>query len=172
MGLLGLLVFLAAGAVPEVARAYEETVTVGLDVGLGLAPSADIGVPGSQVGISASWGLNDAFTLAGRVGYGWHPSGVDAHLLVGGVEVAYLLDILQVVPFFGLGTDALGLFRGGTRSPDWALHAVAGLDWLVTRTWIVGLDVRAYFLPLDLDSDLSPYYVTIAFRVSMAFERY
>jgi len=168
----GLALALGTWELASTARAYEDTVTVGLDAGLGLAVSSDFTMGAPQLGLSSTWGINDAFTLGGRVAYGWHPDSPDAHVVVGGIEVVYLLDILEVVPFFGLGTDAFAVMRGGSRSPDWALHAVVGLDWLIDRRWILGFDFRAYFLPLDLESSLDPVYLAFGLRVSMAFEIY
>jgi hypothetical protein len=63
------------------------------------------------------------------------------------IEGAYLVDIVEWVPFLGLGTG-LWLIEdpAGGVLPRGDAHVVFGLDYLATRSWTVGLDVRTGFL--------------------------
>lgn len=157
---------------PASARAYEDQVTLGLDVGAGLAVSSDFGLAGAQIGLSVGWGWSDAWLLQGRASYALHPDGPDVHVPIVGLETVYLLDILQIVPLLGIGMDAIAIVSSGQSEWNVAVHAMVGLDYLLNREWIIGFDFRAYLLPQNLSSDLVPWYVSFGFRVTKVFERY
>lgn len=130
------------------ARAYEEQASLDLAVGYGGVLHSDaVGPHLAALDVGASLGIRDFLVLRGALGYGLaagdHPPKSMAR---GRVELAYLIDVLQWVPFFGLGAGfwlgdgAQGFFARG------AGHAVVGLDYLATRQWTVGVDVRTGFL--------------------------
>lgn len=146
----GLLPALLGG---QTAHAYEEQAS--LDGSLGYAlivPDSDLPAHGAVIDLGASLGLGDVAVLRGSLGYGFFrdESRDSVH---GGrlrVEALYLLDVLQVVPFFGLGgslllapdaTDALRVWPGG--------HLVLGVDYLASRRWTFGIDVRPGILVED-----------------------
>jgi len=170
--LLGLL--LAQAWLPSGAAAYEEQTLLGLDLSWGLAPSsASMPAHGLGLGLSLDWGLGDTLSLQGRVAYAIHPAAAPGHALGAGLELIYLLDILQVVPFFGIGLDALLSARSGEIAAAPALHLLFGLDYLLDRRWIVGLDIRPHFVPLAFaDPGLDPFYLTVGLRLSRVFERF
>ncbi len=178
-GLLAALLFGTAllGA-PSPASAYEDQATLFVDLGYGAALANDaLPTHGAQLGLGGSWGLNDAWTLRGRLSYAAHPADRPMHVAMAGVEVFYLLDIVQLVPFFGVGIDGLAtvtdLGAGSVFDVDLALHAIVGLDYLVNRRVVVGVDVRPYILPLAFDAEtLAPVYLSASVRLSIVFERY
>lgn len=136
-------------ALPCEARAYEDQVTLGFDAGMlylgDLDPAA-----GPTVGISVGYGLGDAWALSARIGYGLLPSGGDSiHAMTVHAEVVYIIDILQFVPFFGLGLDGTLVAGGVSPTGNVGVHALVGVDYLVSRTLAVGLDVRPGFMPFE-----------------------
>ncbi len=162
----------ALGAIPSQAKAYEDQITLGLDLAYARAFVGDLPTQGPMMGLSLGIGLGDAWTLTPRVAYAIHPDEAPLHVLVTGVELTYLFDILKVVPFVGVGLDGLTSFWQGEPGFDFAAHIVAGLDWLISRKWIAGIDIRAYVLPLALSSGIDPVYLTAGLRISYVFERY
>ena len=63
------------------------------------------------------------------------------------LEALYLLDVLQVVPFLGLGATLTNAPDSAARVPLRAgPHLVLGVDYLLSRRWIAGLDLRSALL--------------------------
>ena len=154
------------------AAAYEDQILVGLDAGYALVMvDNDLPRHAPQFGLTVNLGLNDAWSIAARVGHALHIGDPLLHATSGVAEAVYTLDILQWVPFFGVGTGVILTARDGAIGLDWSLHALIGLDFLATREWIVGVDVRIHALPLALPTTgVAPAYLTLGLRVSRAFE--
>jgi hypothetical protein len=123
-------------------------------------------------GVAGSVGIDDAFSARLHAAYAFHPAPVDSfHVVLGSLEVIYLLDVLEIVPFGGLGADALGTFFAGRAGVDLGAHLVLGVDYLVSREVLIGADVRAYYLPLDVSVDgVDPVYLTLGARLELIFE--
>lgn len=152
------------------ARAYEDQATLSLDAGMGFALSNDAPTIGITGGIGGTLGIGDAWMLGARLGYSGHPGSPALHVGTAGVEAIYLVDILEWVPFFGLGTDVV-FAHHGQGSANWALHAIAGLDWSFSREWLVGVDARIYVLPLSLDeAGIEPAYLQVGLRISKVID--
>ncbi len=166
------LVLLAA--LPSLASAYEDKVVLTLDLGYGAAlANDDLPTHGFAGGIGVDIGIRDAWSLRIRAAQSYHPSSEPLHVTIAGVEVVYLLDILQFVPFFGLGVDGIATVYEGDFGMDAAVHVVAGGDWLLARKWLLGFDVRAYFLPFSLaDTGVDPVYLSVDIKVGVIFERF
>lgn len=160
--------------VAETAHAYEDQWTLGADIGAGLVlANENAPVAGIAVGVGASVGLTSAWTFRGRLSYDFHPAELPLHVMTVGGEVYYTLDILTFVPFFGVGLDGIGTVQDGSFGADLAFHALVGIDWLVSRKLIVGLDIRPYVLPFSLaERGIDPVYLTASLRVSFVFDRY
>ncbi len=155
------------------AYAYEDRGSI--DFGIGYAQAFD-DIPGSSAGIGirggASWGIDDIWTLRGELAWNYHP-GADADLHVGilGGELLYILDVLEWVPFFGAGLDALLLLPRHKVESDIAAHAVVGIDYILSINWVIGLDARLYVLPFSLSSqEVDPLYLNISVRMSWLFD--
>ncbi|MBX3249631.1 MAG: hypothetical protein KF901_20815 [Myxococcales bacterium] len=174
LGLAALLMISALHETASEARAYEDKITLGVGVGYAaVLANPDLPTHGARLAVEVGIGLNDAWSLTPRFEYVLHPATSALHVGLLGVEVTYALDIVAVVPVFGLGLDAIGTVRGGSFGADIAAHVVVGLDWLVSRTWLLGLDVRAYFLPLSLaETGVDPVYLTAGLRVAFVFDRF
>jgi hypothetical protein len=143
------------------AHAYEEQ--LGLDLAVGyawitysetlspdaLTPSTVLpsNLPALDLGVAL--GVSDWLVLRGSLGYGLmlEPNVATRQLGRIRIEGAYLVDIVEWVPFLGLGTG-LWLIEdpAGGVLPRGDAHVVFGLDYLATRSWSVGLDVRTGFL--------------------------
>lgn len=166
----------ALASAPSPAAAYEDQATLFVDLGYASALGNDALSPHGVIGgVGGSWGINDAWTLRGRLAWAGHPR--DLQVGIVGVEVFYMLDILKLVPFAGLGVDGVGALSddgtGTTFRPTFAVHAVVGLDWLIDRRFILGLDIRPHLLPLGFDDDaLPPFYLSASLRLSIVFDRY
>ena len=164
---LGIALSVAGGSSGG-ALAYEGQLTLGL--GLGYAAVVTEGLPphGALAQVSASVGLDDVWTVQASVSYALHPGADPLHVGIVGAELIYVLDVLEVVPFFGLGADAIGTVHQGRAGADAAAHAILGVDYLLSRTWLIGLDVRPYVLFTRLSTD--PVYITISARASLIFD--
>ncbi|MEM9067791.1 MAG: outer membrane beta-barrel protein [Myxococcota bacterium] len=169
---IGALVGIALFA-PQTARAYEDQVVLTLDVGFAAALANDeLPQNGVAAGVGVNVGLNDAWALHARFGYAYHPNSDPLHVSIVGVEVVYLVDILEFVPYFGLGIDGIGTVRDGFDA-DLGFHAVVGIDWLAARKWLVGLEIRPYVLPFSIaDNGVDPVYLTVDLRFGVVFDRF
>jgi hypothetical protein len=168
-GLAGSLAVALLGL--RTARAYEEQAS--LDGSLGYAlivPESNLPAHGAMFDLGAGIGLGDIAVLRGSLGYAFFRD--DSRDSVHGgrlrIEALYLLDVLKVVPFFGLGgslllasaaDNALRVRPGG--------HVVLGVDYLASRRWVVGLDVRPGVLVEDGRVRSA---TEVALRVSRMFE--
>jgi hypothetical protein len=154
------------------AKAYEDKLTLGVEAGYGLvAVPSDLPEHGVLVGVSSSVGLGDVWSLRGHVDYGFHPGADPLHVLVLGAEILYLVDVLQVVPYFGLGIDGLGTYWQGVAGLELGAHVVLGIEYLLSRETLIGFDIRPHVLPLSVSRELlEPVYITATARFSFVFD--
>lgn len=157
------------------ASAYEDILTLGAEAGIGIVvvPESTLPCCGPAIGAETSIGLGDAFTLRGHVAWAWHPSAEpDLHVGMLGIELYYLLDIIELVPFFGLGLDVLGTLVDGAFGMEFGFHPILGFDYLLSREVALGLDVRPHFLFLSVieAGRVEPAYITVNARFSYRFE--
>ncbi|MEY4514361.1 MAG: hypothetical protein RLZZ450_6483 [Pseudomonadota bacterium] len=158
------------------AHAYDEQASLDLALGYALTVQDDTSTQGASVDVGASLGLSDAVVARATLGYATlvEPRYAErevSHLGRLRVEGLYLLDVLKVVPFFGLGVTltnsphdaaALPVRPGG--------HLLFGVDYLASRSWIVGVDVRSALL---FEGDGHRLNATdVALRVSRLFETF
>jgi hypothetical protein len=127
------------------ARAYEEQAS--LDLALGYAAIVEAAELQPHLGsadLGVSLGIRDFLVLRGALGYGLllERKQKTQQAARARVELAYLIDVLRWVPFFGLGIGVWGVQRAAGFTFYPAGHGVLGLDWLVTRSWTLGVDVR------------------------------
>lgn len=133
------LVSMAIWLVGSTALAYEDQASLDLTVGASQWTGDETTRTGAEVTVGGTWGLWDVFNLRASLGYGprFKPF---AHAVVGRVEAAYLVDVVQVVPFFGVGAGGWYALDDVGLLPE--AHALFGVDYLLNRTWILGLDAR------------------------------
>ncbi len=163
---LALAVLCAVGGAASRARAYEDQVALGLGVGFAYAIDADREAPGVLVDLSVNWGLDEAWALRGRFGYAEHPGTPALHALLGSAELLYLVDIVEFVPYAGLGLGVIAANWGSDAGAGPAPHVVAGCDYLVTRSFALQLDLRAAWL-----QELAPAYYGALVSGVLIFDR-
>lgn len=130
------------------AQAYEEQASLDLSLGyLGLAASKTLPPSGPTLDVGGALGISDWLVVRAALGYAGlvDRRGMDSAGRAR-VEVAYLIDILQWVPFAGVGAAIWGYDGTSGLSVRAAGHLVFGLDYLASRTWTVGIDVRTGLL--------------------------
>lgn len=164
-------------ALPARALAYEDQVGLGIGVGYaGLPSDATLPHHGFVVQAEVGFGLSDAWEL--RVSGSWalHLEADAMHRATAAAEIVYLVDVLEVVPLLGLGLDVplSVLMRGdGTTDVfvDVAAHAVLGVDWLASRDWALGVEVRPYLVPTAWTrAHGGAAWLTAVARVQLLFE--
>ncbi len=141
-GLCGVLLALCV-LTTSTAHAYDDQASLDLAAGyVHVSEKAPLPPSGGELTVGGGYGLGDMFVLRGSLGYGLQRAKTSlASVGRGRVELAYLIDVLSVVPFFGLGASAW-LFDTGRLEVAPAGHVLVGADLLITREWNVGLDVR------------------------------
>lgn len=135
---------LVLGAECATARAYEEQISADLALGYGALTGNDL-LPTSlaTANLGAAVGMSDWLVARAAFGYGALLGDGDVlHVGRGRLELAYLVDILRWVPFFGAGGGLWGLDGPSGLGLRPAGHLLFGADFLATRTLTVGLDVR------------------------------
>ena len=141
-----LIAALLAGLVTRnPARAYEEQMSVDLALGYaGVANSEALASQQLALDAGVTFGIADWLLVRSALGYGALFDGQHdlAHAARLRLEGAYLLDLLQWVPFFGLGGGLWATRDAAGPAIRPTGHLVFGLDYLATRSWTVGCDVR------------------------------
>jgi hypothetical protein len=164
--ILGLLCGLVWGGR---ARAYEEQAALELSSGLNVLASSDTLNPvGPEIALGGAVGISDLFVARGQFGYAaLFEHGSVQSVGKARVEAAYLVDVLKVVPFFGLG-GSLWLYSdaGAVRLRPGA-HILVGLDYLWSRAWTLGLDFRTGVL---VEPDHVASATDVQLRISRMFD--
>ncbi len=140
-----------------------------MGAGYAHAPTASLPRHGALFELSGSMGLSATLSLRARLSYAFHPADRPLHVGLAGADLLYLVDVLEVVPYFGAGLDGVGRARGGSLRMDGAVHLVAGLDYLASRQLALELDLRPYLLFTALHR--APVYLTATLSVVWMFER-
>ncbi len=159
---------LVGTAAPVTARAYEDTATLGLAVGWSGNPNSNT-LPrnGVSLALSSGFGIGDAWVVQGVATYAVFPDADPFQMGIAGLETLYLLDLVRFVPFVGAGLDGVVSGRSRGAVGDFALHALVGVDFLINPRWLVGADVRAYWITTSARSPLDPFFITATARVGV-----
>lgn len=159
-----LLALLGSVLSPGRALAYEDQLT--LSVGPGYAAAID-GEPvhGALFDFGAGVGLDEVWTIRARASYALHPADAPAHVGLMAGELLYVVDILEVVPYFGVGAGGMATVRGGDGELAGVAYPVVGAHYLLTRELSLGLDVR----PVVRFTDLGGQPVYLAARAAVVF---
>jgi len=155
---LGLL--LAALSHPRVARAYEDQLSFGIGAGYAYATQAGASDHGAYFQLEASLGVSPTWSVRGVLGYGEHAATPRLSQGLLGVEALYLVDVLELVPYAGVGIDALAGFTSADTRFAFGAHPVLGIDWLLGRSFLLGLSARPIFVLSDFDR--GPLYLTVS----------
>ena len=146
------------------ARAVEREHALGVNAGGAILMVADKSSPdiGGSVGVHYTYGLSDAFNLVADAGWSLvalnekltdptTPHTRPTNLTNADVGVAYVLDVLQWVPWGALEAGGYAL-QGGTIDGVKLLPGVAiavGLDYRLNRSWAIGVTAREHLLIPD-----------------------
>lgn len=174
-----LVAVLGALLTPAHADAYDRQLTLDAALGWGIAPGLEAPNNGPSFALGTTFGFDDTWGMGVYAAWAVHPPfGADAEaepvdpVQVGilGVEGLYYIDIVQVVPFFGVGVDVMPVYDGRAREwgAEFAAHLRLSLDYLVSRDVVIGLDVRPYLLFTNLTRD--PVYLQVLGRFSYVLD--
>jgi hypothetical protein len=123
---------------------------------------------GAALGLLSSAGLTDTWSLRGRFSYAIEPGPRTIHLFLLGSDLLYLVDILELVPYGGAGIDGVGRLTGSRFDIDMGVHAAVGIDYLLSRSAAVGLELRPVLVITRLDD--SPCYLFANTTFSFIFD--
>jgi hypothetical protein len=139
-------------------------------MGVGYANLVSDVLPSHGVVLSAeaSMGLDDIWTVRAGLALAQHPANAPVSVMLASAELLYLIDVFELVPYFGAGVDGIGTLHAGALGTDLGVHPVLGLDWLPSRDLVFGLAVRPIVLVSALDQ--APVYFTFALTASMLFD--
>jgi hypothetical protein len=165
--LAGALLFCLAS--PGYAYAYEDQRTIGAGAGYAYSISDAAPASGARLELSASTGLGLAWTARARLSYALHPDADPLHVGMAAVELLYIVDVLEFVPYFGAGTSVLASAREDSFHVYPALQAVLGVDYLMSRELTLELDLSAHALLTALDTD--PLYLTATVSLVWMLDR-
>lgn len=156
---------------PASVRAYEDEATLGAAVGYAGMPESE-GLPSNGVhfALSAGGGLGDAWNIQGLLSHSVFLGDQPLQMSMAGLETVYALDIVRFVPLIGAGLDGLLTVRERQTRGDFALHGLLGVDYLINARWLVGAEVRGYWVATNAQSPLDPFILTAAARVAVRFE--
>ncbi len=166
---LALAVLLSLLAPASQVLAYEDQLTLGLSAGYAHAPGATDS-HGVVVDAAVGVGLDPVWTLRLRGGYGLHPGDQATHLGLATGELLYVIDVLEVVPYFGLGAGGLLAVAEGESTADAIAGPVVGADYLLSRELALSLDLRLKVRLTALDDE--PLYLVAAGGVVIFFDLY
>ncbi|HTU62788.1 MAG TPA: hypothetical protein VMF89_30205 [Polyangiales bacterium] len=154
------VLLLAASALPSAARAYEDQLSFGVGAGYAYATQAGASDHGAYFQLEASLGVSPTWSLRGVLGYGEHPATLRLSQGLLGVEALYLVDVLELVPYAGVGIDGLASITAADTHFAFGAHPVLGIDWLLGRSFLLGLCARPIFVLSELER--GPLYLTVS----------
>ncbi|MGZ3422778.1 MAG: outer membrane beta-barrel protein [Polyangiales bacterium] len=119
-------------------------------------------------GLSAGYSFTDAWTLgisATASSNQITEAGPRGQVFVQSVGVSYALDILQIVPYFGVYAGLYELHGGALKNTEvkGGAQLALGVDWVYSRDFTFGLELRGHALPGDFlrsPDNPTPFYAT------------
>jgi hypothetical protein len=152
-----------------VAHAYEDQITLGVGAGYAYGVSDSPPNHAALLDLSVSAGLSAEFSVRTRLSYALFPASEPEHALLLGGELLYLVDVVEFVPYLGLGLDGFGRLRAGATDLDAATHLVLGVDYLISRDLTLGIDLRPHLVFTDLARE--PVVVALTVSAIWMFDR-
>lgn len=154
---------------PARAAAFEDQGTLSVELGYGQLVGSALPAHGLLAGATFAVGLDDAVTLRLGGAYALHPGGGGPlHVAAGYLEALYIFDILEIVPYGGIGLGGLLEAIGAESALEATAHVVVGAEYLLDRAWSLGLDLRALLKLTELEGD--PIYVQVTLRAGYSFD--
>lgn len=162
-------VVLALVAYAPEARAGEEELVVAPSLGYSVIKAGDKYGHGGALYLDVDYGLTDSWALRGTGHYSPHfvPGDKGGLLSVGGLGfgLLYTFDVLKIVPYASLTAGAVAL-GGADQGLRWNAEISVGLgmDYLVSRSFSVGFEVRYQLLVPDITR--YPFFLGVAIRLA------
>ena len=129
------------------ARAFEKQWHLG--GGLGVAAPSDYDA-GPALGLHGAYGLSDVFDLRLELQASQNErSGLPRSFYGARGAIAYKLDVIQWIPYGGLGAGAFAVARNGGVLLRPSVNALGGLDYAVSRHFGVGAFGAGDYIFLD-----------------------
>ena len=152
------------------AQAYEDLTSLDAEFSYAHAFADEAPRHGAALGLGASLGLDEVLSVRGQFAWALHPDTAgNLSVLLLSAELLYLIDVLEIVPYFGAGVDGLGTWAAGESiQADFGVHPVLGFDWLLSREFALGIQLRPVFVLTQLDA--WPVYFKAGVSVSYFFE--
>ncbi len=160
------LVALCVATTTTTVHAFERQWHAGVDATWAAIPWHDATFGGYGAGAHLAYGLRDDFNALLEAGATSHPVWVDRPSLLvasGAVGVAYTLDVLEWVPYFGLLAGGYH-FRGAElerAEVKLGFQGAAGLDYRFSRDFAVGAQLRYHTFS---DDPFTAHYMTVSAR--------
>lgn len=164
---LSILAALGPLLVSAEAEAFEKQWHAGADLGMAAVSYNGSIFGGYGAGAHATYGLTDTFNAMLELSGSTHPVYIGYPSLTvasGAVGVGYTLDVMRWVPYAGLLVGGYHFRGANLLEPQWKLgfQFALGLDYAISRSWAVGLQVRYHTFS---DDPLSAHYLTTFGRV-------
>lgn len=151
----------AVGAIVEVgaqpAAAYDGQLGLWAAAGYsGIVGDTPLPPHAVHFGLGGTIGIEDVWELRVRLDYAFHLA--RAHRTSVSLDLVYLVDVLSVVPYLGVGVGLRASVQDEDRAAlavraDLLAGAVLGLDVLLSRDWTVGFEIRPTFVPTGFESE-------------------
>lgn len=163
------LTALATGAIAAPAGAYEDQVSLDTELAYVHAFSENSEArEGVGIGAGASFGLSNVLTLRGQFMWAFHPSdGPLVSIAWLSADLVYVVDVLEIVPYFGAGVDGAGILQSAAAF-QLGVHPVIGFDYLLSRELTLGVQLKPVFVLTALDT--LPVYLQAGITLSYLFD--
>jgi hypothetical protein len=170
--LLAATVLAASLVVAKPAHAVDKLKRIGVAGGFAGVAGNEGDFSGYGGGLLAAYGLNDAISIRASAFASSNQiakEGKRSYVLSQALGLDYQLDVLQIVPYFGVYA-ALYEVGGGnvTRQVKLGAQLALGLDYVYSRELVFGIDLRAHALPADFaksPDNPMPFYATTFLKV-------
>lgn len=153
------------------ARAFEDKLALGAGAGYALAPEAEA-AHGVAIDVQAGLGISEVWQLRAGGTFAEHPHPADElHVAALRAELVYLIDIVDIVPFGGIGLAGFALFGDEPLAIEPAAHIALGAAYWLSFDWLLQLDMRAHVLPLADEPERGNFYFVSTLSVVLALDR-
>ena len=163
---------LAAALTTSPAHAVDKLKRIGVAGGFAGVAGSEGDFSGYGGGILGAYGLNDAVSIRASAFASSNQiakEGKRSYVLSQALGIDYQLDVLQIVPYFGLYAAIYEVGGGNVkRQVKLGAQLALGLDYIVSRELVVGIDLRAHALPGDFaksPDNPMPFYATTFLKV-------
>jgi hypothetical protein len=162
----------AVVAAPREAHAVDKLKRVGIAGGFAGVAGNEGDFSGYGGGLLGAYGLNDAFSIRASAFASSNQIAKDgkrSYVLSQALGIDYQLDVIQLVPYFGVYAALYEVGRGNVeRKVKFGAQLALGLDYIMSREVVVGIDLRAHALPADFarsPDNPTPFYATTFLKV-------